>query len=87
MAKWCDELTQLRPGQSHSSMEKSVGVNDQLSQKLEPQEVDSFVLHQGRMVKQGDRLRAHHQRFEDLFKWDTNNESLRIYGVHEKSLH
>ena len=42
VANWCEELTQLIPGQSHLSMEKSAAkVNDQLSQKLEPQEVDS----------------------------------------------
>ena len=53
---------------SHSSVEKSVGVNDQLSQKLEPQEVDSLVQTPRTNVQAaGDRLRAHHQRFEELF--------------------
>ena len=44
VANWSDELTQLIPGQAHFSMENSVAkVNEQLSQKLEPQEVDSLV--------------------------------------------
>ena len=49
-------------------MEKSVArVNDQLSQKLERQEVDSLVQTPRTNVQAaGDRLRVHHQTFEEL---------------------
>ena len=68
VANWCEELTQLIPGQSHLSMDIFVAkVNDQLSHKLEPQEV-YYVVQTPRTNVQaaGDRLRIHHQRFEEL---------------------
>ena len=88
MANWCEELTQLILSQSHLSMDKSVAkVNDQLSQKLEPQEVDSPVQTPRRDVQAaGDRLRIHHQRFEEM-SIEKNIESLRLCGIHEESLH
>ena len=53
VASWCEELTHLIPGQTYWSMERSVAkVNDQLSQKLEPQELDSLVQTPRRMIKQ-----------------------------------
>ena len=67
VASWCEELTQLIPVQSHLIMDKSVArVNDQLSQKLEPQEMDSLVQTPRTTVQAGDRLRTQHQRFEEL---------------------
>ena len=68
VANWCDELTQQIPGQTHLSMEESIAkVNDQLSQKLEPQVVDSLAQTPRTNVHApGDRLRIHHQRFEEL---------------------
>ena len=61
-------LAQLIPGQSHLRMEKSVAkVNDQLSQKLEPQGVDTLAQTPRTNVQAaGDRLRIHHQRFEEM---------------------
>ena len=68
VASWCEELAQLILGPTHLSMEKSVAkVNDQLPQKLEPQELDTSVQTPRRNDEaSGDRLRIHHQRFEDL---------------------
>ena len=68
MAKCCEELTQLKPGQSHLSTEKSVAkVNDRLCQKLEPQEVNSLVQTPRTNVQAaGEGPRIHHQRFEAL---------------------
>ena len=41
--------------------------NDQLSQKFEPQEVDSLIrTSRTNVPAEGDRLRVHHQRFEKL---------------------
>ena len=41
VASWCEELAQLIPGQTHVFRENTVAkANDQLSQQLEPQEVD-----------------------------------------------
>ena len=68
VASWCGELTQLIPGQTHLSMEKSVAkVDDQLSQKLKPQEVDSLEQIPRRNDQAtGNRLCMHLPRFEDL---------------------
>ena len=57
--------------------------NDQFSQKFEAQDVDSLVqTPRTNVTAAGDRLRIHHRRFENLSN-ETNNESLRIFGIHE----
>ena len=69
VAGWCENLAQLIPGQTQVSTEKSVAkANDQLSQKLELQEVDSVVQTQRRNVQAaGNRLlRIYRQRSEEL---------------------
>ena len=68
VVSWCETLALLMPGQTHVSMEKSVAkTNDQLSQTLEPQEVDSLVQVPRRNDQAaGNRLRICRQRLEEL---------------------
>ena len=63
---------------SNARMEKSVAkANDQFSQKLEPQEVDSLVQTPRRNDEAaGNLLRIYLKRFEELSKEDPAHESL-----------
>ena len=78
---WCDELTQVTPGQSFSSMEKSVAkVNEQSSRKLEPEEVNTLVRTPETNVQAAER-------FAKVIKWDKAISDLWTCWIHEESLY
>ena len=68
IADWCDELTQQIPGQSLSSMAKSIAkVNEQFLRKLEPEEVNTLVRTPETNAQAArDGLHNHQVRFEKL---------------------
>ena len=84
VASWCEELTQLIPGQTHVSMDTSVAkVNDLLSQKLEPLSTDT---------KEEWSSSGRPPAYSSLKIWrtvegDPHHESLWICGIREESLH
>ena len=97
VASWCENLAQLIPGQTYVFTEKYVAkANDQSSQKLEPQEVDSLVQTPRRNDDAaGNRLRVYLQRFEE---WATEVQLTKAcesagfmrrvsIGMHYKTTH
>ena len=88
VASWCEERAHTIPGQTHMIMEKSVAKdNNQLSQKLEPQEVDSLVQSPRRNGgAAGHRLRVSLRQLEELEKEVQLIRRVSV-GMHYKTGH
>ena len=78
---WCEELAQQIPGQFFSSPEKSIAkVAQQLYRKLEPEEVNTLV----QALEARDRLRDHHEKFENSSKQIKESQTCESAGIIKK---
>ena len=97
VSSWCEDFAQKIAGQKSSRVDQSVSkVNDQLSQKLEPQEVDSLVETPRRIEgAAGHHLCVYLRQFEvlepevqDNHIWESAGFIRRVsVGMHRRTSH
>ena len=83
---WCDELAQQIPGQSFSTIEKSIAkLNEQLIRKLAPEEVNTLEKTLWTEVQAStNRLRDHEEKFAKLSKEMKVTQTCEIAGFMKK---